>query len=144
MTGPIITIHACALRVGDAGLLIRGASGSGKSALTLALIAGAQAQGRSASLVADDRVALKLREGQLLASPHPLIAGQIEKRGTGILDMPHEPQVALTHVIDLVPEGEALPAAGGRTTLDGIALAHIGLPARASAEALAAGLLAKI
>ena len=45
---PPASIHACALIVDEAGLLIRGASGAGKSSLVLALIAAAQAQGRFA------------------------------------------------------------------------------------------------
>ena len=144
MRPPFPTIHACALLVGDAGLLIRGASGSGKSSLTLALLAAAQAQGRFARLVADDRVGLTKTDGQLLASPHPVIAGRIEQRGVGILSLPHQSAARLTHVVDLVPEAQLPARPEGRITLDGVDLGHFVIPAGVPMEAAAQALLAKI
>lgn len=138
------TIHACALIVGDAGLLIRGPSRSGKSSLTLALLAAAEAEGRFARLVADDRVGLSVEGGQLFGAPHPLIAGQIEKRGTGILTLPYEGKARLTHVIDLVggPEGPIRPI--GKIRVEGVELDQIEIPASLPKEAAALELLAKI
>ena len=54
------TAHASAVVVGGHGVLIRGASGSGKSSLVLGLI---DAQSPPAMLVADDRVRLSVRDG---------------------------------------------------------------------------------
>ena len=48
------TIHASAVALGPVGLLIMGASGSGKSSLALELMA------RGAKLVADDQVVVFL------------------------------------------------------------------------------------
>ena len=48
-------IHATVVLVGEAGVLIRGASGSGKSALALALMSEAGRRGLFARLVGDDR-----------------------------------------------------------------------------------------
>ena len=73
-----------ALRLGGdwRGVLIEGASGSGKSDLALrALDAGW-------SLVADDRTLLWICEGRLFGrAPHPL-AGLIEARSLGVLSAP--------------------------------------------------------
>jgi serine kinase of HPr protein (carbohydrate metabolism regulator) len=138
------TIHACALIVGDAGLLIRGPSRSGKSSLTLALLAAAEAEGRFARLVADDRVGLSVEGGQLFGAPHPLIAGQIEQRGTGILTLPYEDKARLTHVVDLVggPEGPIRPI--GKIRVEEVELDQIEIPASLPKEAAALELLAKI
>lgn len=85
------SIHANALLLGETGVLIRGPSGSGKSALTLDLIALAQMQGDFASLIADDRVLVERCGGRLLARPHPRITGMIEARGMGVLRRSFEP-----------------------------------------------------
>jgi HPr kinase/phosphorylase len=98
-------VHACALVVGEAGVLIRGASGAGKSALTLALLEAGARAGLFARLVADDRVLLKASHGRLLARPHPAIAGRIEKRGEGLASLDHEPGAVLRCVVDLVEPG---------------------------------------
>ncbi|MEN9708047.1 MAG: hypothetical protein RIQ68_455 [Pseudomonadota bacterium] len=138
------TIHACALIVGEAGLLIRGPSRSGKSSLTLALLAAAEAQGRLARLVADDRVGLSVEGGQLFSAPHPVIAGQIEQRGTGILTLPYEAKARLTHVVDLVDGPERPVSPSGKTTLEGVELEHFEIPASLPKQMAARELLAKI
>ena len=61
--------------------MIEGPPGSGKSTLALALI------DRGAVLVGDDGVTLEMREGQLWAAPPPNIAGKLEVRGVGIVQM---------------------------------------------------------
>jgi len=77
------------------GILIEGPPGSGKSSLALALI------DRGASLVGDDAVTLKVRNGELWASPPPNIAGKLEIRNVGIVDLPTvEAPVALILVLD--------------------------------------------
>ena len=58
-------VYASAVLVGERGVLIRGAAGSGKSSLALALIAADPAATR---LVADDRAVLEAAGGRLLAS----------------------------------------------------------------------------
>ncbi|MDJ1017685.1 MAG: serine kinase [Paracoccaceae bacterium] len=83
-TAPLI-LHASAVAVEGRGLLITGASGSGKSSLALELIS------RGARLVADDRVSAEpLPEGALRLTPPDAIAGRIEARGVGLLALPHE------------------------------------------------------
>ena len=88
-------IHATTVAIGEAGVLIRGTSGAGKSVLALALIAQAQMTGQFARLVADDRTALSARGGRLLARPVPPLEGLIERRGLGLTPEPYQPAVVL-------------------------------------------------
>ena len=93
-------LHASCVSLDGAGVLLLGASGSGKSDLALRLIDG------GAKLVADDQVVLQVWEEALFAAPPEKIAGMIEARGVGILAMPYEPQARLKLVVNLVPQPE--------------------------------------
>ncbi|MCX7900623.1 MAG: aldolase [Methylocystis sp.] len=110
-------MHANALVIGETGLLIRGPSRAGKSALTLALIAGARARRRFARLVGDDRVSVQAIDGRVIARPHPRIAGLIEKRGVGVIETPYAPECVLRLVIDLCA-GEAEGRNGADATAE--------------------------
>ena len=101
------SVHAVALVIGEAGVLIEGASGSGKSALALACIAAAEAQGLYAALVSDDRVRLAAMGGRVIASAHPAIAGRVERRGLRIEPAPLCPQAVLRLVVHMVSRPEA-------------------------------------
>lgn len=102
------SFHANALVLGETGLLLRGPSGSGKSALSLELIALAQIRGDFGRLIADDRVLVESRHGRLLARPHPRIAGMIEARGMGVLRQPYEAGGVIHALVDLTT-GAKLP-----------------------------------
>ncbi len=78
MTAPQ-TLHATSVEMAGRGVLIRGASGSGKSSLALELMS------RGATLVSDDRTIVTLRSDGLQLSAPASIAGRIEARGLGIL-----------------------------------------------------------
>jgi serine kinase of HPr protein (carbohydrate metabolism regulator) len=95
-------VHANALVIRERGVLLRGASGAGKSALTLDLIAHALARGQFARLIGDDRVDVVNRNGRLIARPHPAIAGAIEARGIGLLRIPFERAAVISLVVDLL------------------------------------------
>ncbi len=89
------TVHASCVAVGGRGLLIIGASGSGKSGLALAMMA------YGADFVADDRVVLTNADNNLRASAVDTIDGLIEARGIGVLNArPHGPLVVVC-VVDL-------------------------------------------
>lgn len=90
-----LILHASAVAVAGRGLLILGSSGSGKSALALAMI------GRGAGLVADDRVEITRRGGALYASAPLAIAGLLEARGVGILRFPAVPEAPVALAVDL-------------------------------------------
>ena len=100
-----VSLHATALIVGEAALLIRGASGTGKTTLALQLIDTAQRRGQFARLIGDDRVSLRRAGGRLIVAPHPAIAGMVEKRWQGVEAEPHEPKAVVGAVIDLVDVG---------------------------------------
>lgn len=89
-------VHASCVAWDGRGLLIRGASGCGKSALALQMMA------LGAELVADDRTCLRADGGQVLAACPPAIRGLIEARGIGLLRADPAPApVPLAAVLDL-------------------------------------------
>lgn len=94
-------IHASCVRVLEAGILLRGPSGSGKSDLALRLI------DRGAMLVADDYTDISLEDGRAVARPPQRLAGLIELRGAGLMHIPWLPASELHLVIDLVARGDA-------------------------------------
>lgn len=102
----MISIHATCVVIGaageafgiptDAGVLLMGDSGSGKSDLALRLIAG------GAILVADDRCDLFVAESDLRArAPQPL-RGLLEVRGIGIVPVPFREEAGVRLVARLV------------------------------------------
>jgi HPr kinase/phosphorylase len=96
------TLHASCVLIGEDAVLVRGASGSGKSSLCRALVAAAEASGRFARLVSDDRTRVEIRHGRLVARAVPATAGLVETRGIGIHSAPHEPAALVRLVVDLV------------------------------------------
>jgi len=89
-------IHATCVVIKGHGVLLRGASGSGKSDLALRLIDG------GAGLVADDYTELSVEDGQLFASVPQAIQGLLEVRGIGIGQPGWVPRVPVAAIFDLV------------------------------------------
>jgi energy-coupling factor transporter ATP-binding protein EcfA2 len=134
-----VNIHATAVVVGEVGLLITGPSGSGKSALALAIINACSSHGTFARLVADDRVWITVKAGRVIARAPAPIAGLIEIRGTGVVPLPHIQSAVLHHV--LAPLGpERVPEAARMTFQDGVSLPI--LPLRYGEPAVAIATLA--
>lgn len=98
-------VHATCVAIGEAGALLLGPSGSGKSDLALRLIDG------GARLVADDQVALDVDGGRLVASAPPHLPALLEVRGAGLVPMERAAAVRLAAAFRLGPcgEGERLP-----------------------------------
>ena len=92
------TVHATAVLVGADGILIRGESGAGKSALALALIA------RGGRLIADDRITLSLCHDRIVASAAQATFGMIELRGRGVISVAHERAGVIRLIADIVDE----------------------------------------
>lgn len=143
---PVETVHATCVALGQCGVLLTGPSGSGKSDLALRLIDGAGSLS-PALLVADDRVVVTSRDGRLIASPPPAIAGLIEIRGIGLVRLRHADSIEIGLVVELV-EPAAVQRLPERATMRiaGVELPHFALapfeastPAkiRAAVEALA-------
>jgi serine kinase of HPr protein (carbohydrate metabolism regulator) len=115
-SGPIqTTIHATCVVLGEAGVLIRGSSGAGKSALADELLT--SASGGFARLIGDDRIVVTTLAGRLIAAGHPAIAGLIERRGAGIVRRDPEPGCVVRLVVDLTGDPPPrMPAQGERQT----------------------------
>ncbi|MGB7036603.1 MAG: HPr kinase/phosphatase C-terminal domain-containing protein [Xanthobacteraceae bacterium] len=127
MTSPTSpTIHASAVLVGARAVLIRGASGAGKSRLALELLeAGAAGHLRLVRLIGDDRVRLTSAGGRLLVRPAPQLAGLIELRGTGIVRLDYEPCAVVGLVVDLAAaDAERLPEKSA-IVVDGVELRRL-------------------
>src|SRR5580693_6647054 len=107
------TVHASAVLVGARAVLIRGASGAGKSRLAFDLIlAGRSGQIPPTRLVGDDRVHLQAVDGKLIVRPAPALAGLIEVRGLGIQNCDFVNEAIVGLVVDLDAEdAERLPKA---------------------------------
>ena len=123
------SLHASCVLVDETGLLIRGASGSGKSRLAREIVADARLYGRFARLVADDRVWVEPRGGRLVARAMAATSGLIEARGVGLLRVVHEGAAVVRLVVDCVtvkparlPEPEE-----GRCVIAGVVLPRIAL-----------------
>jgi serine kinase of HPr protein (carbohydrate metabolism regulator) len=103
------TIHASCVLVGEAGLLIRGASDAGKSSLAREIIFHAAQAGRFSRLVSDDRTRVQALHGRLVAWPTSPLAGCIEVRGVGIVRRPFEPAAVIRLIVDLSEDPERYP-----------------------------------
>lgn len=99
------TIHATAVVIDGRAALLIGPSGSGKSDLALRLI------DRGAALVSDDYTELSPGNDSLLAHAPATIAGQMEVRGIGIVEMPHTTNVPIALVVRLDARVERMPEA---------------------------------
>jgi len=99
-------VHASAVVVGEAGILIRGRSGRGKSALALALIELARERGLFGRLIGDDRVLIETCGGRALLSGAPEVSSLIERHGYGLESQPFEKTAVARLVIDLLDNGE--------------------------------------
>ena len=106
-------VHATCVAIdgadGPLGILLRGPPGAGKSDLALRLI------DRGARLVADDQCELRCQDGvagaRLVARAPASIAGVLEVRGLGIMEVPSLAEAPVALVVDLVDleEVERLP-----------------------------------
>jgi len=110
MSGGGDYLHATAVLVAEAAVLIRGASGAGKSQLALALMAEARRRGLFTRLIGDDRVAVSAAGVHIVVRGHLSIEGWIEERGSGILPETSEPAGLVRCVVDLLEDPPRLPA----------------------------------
>ena len=88
-------LHASAVSCAGHGVLFTGPSGSGKSAISLEIMA------LGAQLIADDRCIITREKDQVLVSAPVAIQGLIEARGVGLLLANSVGPVALSLVVDM-------------------------------------------
>ncbi|WP_157217730.1 HPr kinase/phosphorylase [Flavisphingomonas formosensis] len=118
------TVHASCVAIAGRGVLITGRSGSGKSDLALRLI------DRGAELVCDDYSFVRRVGTRLLASAPATIAGKLEVRGIGILEVPHVGETEIALVVTLDEPPQRMPEEGATRPIAGIAIPVIALDAR--------------
>lgn len=97
------TLHASTVAADGRSVLITGPSGSGKSDLSLRLL------DRGFSLVSDDQTIVKRDGDRLIATAPPNIAGKLEIRGIGIVEMEHLGDIPLALVVELTTDLQRLP-----------------------------------
>jgi serine kinase of HPr protein (carbohydrate metabolism regulator) len=110
------TVHASAVAIDGRAVLIGGRPGAGKSDLALRLI------DRGATLIADDYTLVRRTEGRAFAAAPDTIAGKIEVRGLGIVDMPVAREVPVALLVDLDHAPERMPEPGATLTIAGVAI----------------------
>ena len=115
--------HATGIVLGDRGVLIAGASGSGKTGLALALVAHLRSFGWFACFVADDQILLAAHGGRLVCSAPGPIEGLAELWGIGPRPVEFEPAARIDLLVRLV-ERQAAPRfqEAGTELLEGCAV----------------------
>ena len=106
MRGPRLsaeTLNATTVALDGRAVLISGPSGSGKSDLALRLL------DRGFVLVSDDQTIVKKDGTKLVATAPPTIAGKLEVRGIGIVDVERAENAPVALVVELTSEIQRLP-----------------------------------
>jgi serine kinase of HPr protein (carbohydrate metabolism regulator) len=97
------TVHASTVATEGRAVVILGPSGAGKSDLALRLL------DRGFTLVSDDQTLIKRDGDRLMASAPPNIAGKLEIRGIGIVEMETMTNIQVALLVELTSEIQRLP-----------------------------------
>src|SRR5947209_8308550 len=123
------TVHASTVARDGRAVLITGASGSGKSDLTLRLL------DRGFTLVSDDQTIVKKDGDRLIASPPPAIKGKLEIRGIGIIDMDVVTEVPVALLVELTSDIQRLPDDSRERPILGVTLPLVSMDAMTASAA---------
>jgi serine kinase of HPr protein (carbohydrate metabolism regulator) len=132
MSGPRLsteTVHASTVALDGRAVLITGLSGSGKSDLALRLL------DRGFALVSDDRTIIRRDGPRLIASAPPNIAGKLEIRGIGIVDLSHVEDVPVSLLVELSGDIQRMPDEDHRRAILGVDLPLVHIDATAASAA---------
>jgi serine kinase of HPr protein (carbohydrate metabolism regulator) len=122
------SVHATSVAIDGRVVLLTGISGAGKSDLGLRLI------DRGAALVSDDYTLVKRVDGRLHAAAPATIAGRMEVRGIGIIDMVHVEDAPVALIVELFDIVDRMPAEPMMRVIAGIDVPVVKLsPLEASA-----------
>nr|WP_294336787.1 HPr kinase/phosphatase C-terminal domain-containing protein [uncultured Sphingomonas sp.] len=116
------TIHASCVAIDGRAVLIEGRSGTGKSDLALRLI------DRGAQLVSDDYTMLLRRGADLIAKPPANLAGKMEIRGIGIVELSHLSDIPVAMLVVITEQPPRMPAGGRKRIIAGVEVREIALP----------------
>ena len=125
-TGPRLsaeTLHASTVAKDGRAILITGPSGAGKSDLTLRLL------DRGFTLVSDDQTIVRKDGERLVASAPPTIAGKLEVRGLGIIEVERTDNVPVALIIELTSDIQRLPDDSRERPILGVQLPFVTLDA---------------
>jgi len=120
------TVHASTVAIEGRAVLITGPSGSGKSDLTLRLL------DRGFTLVSDDQTIVKRDGDRLLASPPPTIAGKLEIRGIGIVEMDTLTDQPIALIVELTGEIQRMPDDNRERPILGVNVPFVSIDAMAA------------
>ena len=125
---PDALVHASCVAIGGRAVLLAGPPGAGKSDLALRLV------DRGALLVSDDYTELRRKDGRLLARAPATIAGKMEVRGVGIVELATAADIPVCLYADLertperLPEPATIPLAGEAIPLVALAALEASAP----------------
>jgi serine kinase of HPr protein (carbohydrate metabolism regulator) len=117
------TVHASTVATDGRAVVILGPSGAGKSDLALRLL------DRGFTLVSDDQTLIKRDGDRLMASAPPNIAGKLEIRGIGIVDMETVSNIPVALLVELTSEIQRLPDENRERPLLGVRVPLISIDA---------------
>jgi serine kinase of HPr protein (carbohydrate metabolism regulator) len=120
------TVHASTVAVDGRAVLISGPSGSGKSDLTLRLL------DRGFTLVSDDQTIVRRDGDRLIASAPPTIAGKLEVRGIGIVDMETVGDMPVALLVELTSDIQRIPDDSQERPILGVPIPLVNLDAMAA------------
>ena len=123
------TLHSSTVAKDDRAVLITGPSGSGKSDLALRLL------DRDFVLVSDDQTIVRREGDRLLATAPPTIAGKLEVRGIGIVDVDRAGDTPVALVVELRSDIERLPDDSRERLILGIGVPLISVDAMTASAA---------
>ena len=120
------TIHASTVALDGRAVLIGGPSGSGKSDLALRLL------DRGFILVSDDQTIVRRDGDRLIAAAPPTIAGKLEVRGIGIVDMATAGDVPVALLVELTSDIQRIPDDGQERPILGVPIPLVSIDAAAA------------